>query len=409
MNPHAIIALVLLYLCIIGILVVLIHLNVVYFSRFGHLESTQSIWPNASKKLLKPSSWPFLLYLVYGIGFNSLIRSLLYSVLQFVNVMRANQSLGIVGEFIISCICTFVGSFAASTLYKLEEGSIPEFFSGALAICVVPTGMSSLIITEKSRMFPGIIEVQSVEFLVIWALIIAAFSGLASFIVFRYITLSYSMLSNYSLKQFEFQPVPNNSHETTQQNSSVHNSIQQNSTKPNRSKKRSYKCRAVCLCLIAFFFFYMPPFIIRVIVDMNTYGDWTGRKVKEMSYLTTVLVNVTQFTCLMGYAVFTIYVQSQLVAAGVSVKNWCWYVLFSNLPGFLFNFLIDTDEQEQEYKYENEVLLVEMIRVPFKLAAVGFIASAIYYIVCLKRARKILIAAEPQELDAFVVDDPETA
>lgn len=425
MNLQLTVGLLLVEILIIGFFALMFHLCVKYDSRFGHLESTQYIWPHASKTLLTPPKYGFILSLVYGIGFNCLTRSLFYSVLQFMNVFRPNERLGLVGDFIVTCICTFVGSFAATTLYKFEEGSLAILFSVALAICVIPTGITSLIIDT---------ELDSVGTWVLWVVSIAAFSLLASFIVFKFVTLSYSMLCNYSLEKFESQ-IPSSPEESTQEsaqpeaaesdstpegstkpNPTLKDLIDQGSTledvlkmlietqKPRQPRKERNTCDSFSGCIVLFLILFLPTTLICGLIYAYTYGDGSGHETEEISYLVTVLINLTQLMDLMGYAVFTIYFQSGLVTVGASLTNWCWYVLITNLPCFLVKYLRDA----LSLYMTDEFLAVEILRVPFKLAAVGFIASAIYYILCLKKAKEILSAAEPQELDSFNVDGPET-
>lgn len=421
MDAHFAVGLLLFEIVLIGFFAILVHVNVLYRSRFGHLESTQSIWPRASKTLLTPAKWGFPLWLIYGISFNCLTRSLLYSLLQLVNLIRPNQSLGLTGDFIITCACTFVGSFAATSLYKFEDGSLAIVFSGALAISSVPTGITTLIINR---------DLKSTGIWVLWVVSIIVFSLLASFIVFRFITISRSVLSNYSLKKFESQipPTPEESAQnSTKQNSSESNSSEENSTepvptlkelidqgstledvvktlietrKPKQSKKQGNLGDAIAAAVSIFFLMFLPTTFLCRIIYTTTYGDWHGNpSTEEISYLGTVLVVITQFMDLMSYAVLTIWVQGVFVISGTSLANWCWYVLIMNLPCFSVQYLAN-----ELAPFVKDEFIAELLRVPFKFAAVGFISSATYYIVCLKKAKEILSAAEPQELDSFNVE-----
>lgn len=418
MDSQVSVGLLLLEIFIIGVLVLLIHVCLKYGSRFGHLESTQSIWPHASKTLLTPPKWGFVLWLVYGIGFNCLARSLFYSVLQFMNVIRANERLGLVGDLIVTCICTFVGSFAATTLYKFDGNSLSILFSVILAICVIPTGITSLIINT---------ELNSVGTWVSWVVSITAFSLLASFIVSKFVNISRSLLYNHSLEKFEHQQVPSTYEESTQQGSAESNSTQEGSTesvptlkelidkgstledvlktlietrKPKQTKKQGNLGDAIAAAVSIFFLMFLPTTFLCRIIYTTTYGDWHGNpSTEEISYLGTVLVVITQFMDLMSYAVLTIWVQGVFVISGTSLANWCWYVLIMNLPCFSVQYLAN-----ELAPFVKDEFIAELLRVPFKFAAVGFISSATYYIVCPKKAKEVLSAAEPQELDSFNVE-----
>ena len=372
MDSQVSVGLLLLEIFIIGVLVLLIHVCLKYGSRFGHLESTQSIWPHASKTLLTPPKWGFALWLVYGIGFNCLTRSLLFSVLQILNVYRANEPLGMIGEFIMTCICTFVGSFVATALYKLNEGSHSILFSVALAICSIPTGITILIvrlglngtrIRTGEKTFMVIDEMDSVWNWVLGVMSVVAFSLLASFIVFKFINISRSVLYNYSLEKFEHQQTPSTYEESPQQGSSESKSTHEDSTKPVPSLKelidqgssledvvktlietRKPKQRvkqnthtagaALGVCLCYFVFLFLSTTLMSGIIYANTYSDGSGHgyghEIKKVSYLATVLINLTQFMDLLSYAVFVIFVQTGFVSTGASLRNWCWYALLTN-------------------------------------------------------------------------------
>lgn len=452
MELYNIIGLVLVELVFIGVLICMMYMSLRYGSRFGHIESVQRVWPDASQEILAPHSCKFLLWLIYGVGFNCLARSVLYTALQLFGVLNIHIDLGFMAEYVISCISTFVGSFIATALYKFEGGSLVITFAVILALCILPTGLLKLILESENT---------SAGAWVLWPVSIVCLSLSVSFVVFKYITLPTHILSRYSLEEFKsqsssmgdfVQPETNESEtsesetsepetsepETREQGSNAQgpapkDSEQQDSTQEtptlpeliergytlndvlvNYSKsKKSTKDKkkgkhhpfsesigmGIFLSLIAL----LPTFIFSGIVESYAYQDWEndyfGRK--EYLYFHTLLLVITQLVSVVCYGYVNLNMQCSILASKTSVTNWGWYVLFVNFFCFIFEYLKDTLTKIDHAgrTTQSEFIANELLRVPFKFAAVGLIFTGAYYIVCLRKARKILSSIEPHELE----------
>lgn len=130
--------------------------------------------------------------------------------------------------------------------------------------------------------------------------------------------------------------------------------------------------------------------------------DWAG------NYFYSLLLNFVQTVEFFGYGVVTICIQNSVV---VSKRNFGWYVLMTNFFCFITEYLKDVIVfKRMGFKYAecSEFLGVEVLRVPFKLAAVELIFAAAYWFTCLKKAKSILKSAEPHALDTFEVEESQT-
>lgn len=436
MELYNVIGLVLVELVFIGVLICLMYIRIRYSSRFGHIESVQRVWPDASQEILAPHSCKFLLWLIYGVGFNCLARSVLYTALQLFGVLNIHIDLGFMAEYVISCISTFVGSFIATALYKFEGGSLVITFAVILALFFLPTGLLKLILESENT---------STGAWVLWPVSIVCLSLSASFVVFKYVTLPPHILSRYSLEEFKSQSSsigdfvqPETSEpETSEQGSNARGSAledaQQDSTqesptlpeliergftlndvlvnysKSKKSKKDKRKGKhhsfadsigvSIFLSLIAL----LPTLVLAGKVESYAYQDWEndyfGRK--EYLYFHTLLLVITQLVSVVGYGYVNLNMQCSLIASKTSVTNWGWYVLFVNFFCFIIEYLKDTCSKIDHVgrTSQSEFIANELLRVSFKLAAVGFIFTGAYYIVCLRKARKILSSIEPHELE----------
>lgn len=409
MNVQAIIGIALVTVAIDGLIALVIHLIVRFNSRLGSIESVKTVWPDASKQFLEPHACKLVLWLIYGIGFNCLVRSFTYSLLQILGVLTAENSLKFTGEYFVSCICTFSGSFIGSTLYKIEEGSHPIVYSLALVILFLPIG---LLMPMFDR------EDASIGTWVLWPVSIAALSLVASFIVFKFIVIPAYILSSYSLGRFEWTRVPatpgdSNHGEYTQEGSTQENQtlqglIQRISTlqgllderavpySQTPMVKRNKLCERMCLLLLIFVFIYLPTSTGAGWIEAAVESDFKS----QSPYLSNCLDNLAQLMDFFGYGIVIIFIQSQLVSQRVSVNNWGWYVVFSNLLCFLYEYLIDSIMDNHEYhRMGNMFIATEVLWVPFKYAAVGFIFTAAYYMACIRRARTLLNFTESHELE----------
>lgn len=409
MNVQAIIGIALVTVAINGLIALFIHLIVRFNSRLGSIESVKTVWPDASKQFLEPHACKLVLWIIYGIGFNCLVRSFTYSVLQILGVLTAENSLKFTGEYFVSCICTFSGSFIGSTLYKIEEGSLPIVYSLALAIIFIPIGLLMPIFDREDA---------SIGTWVLWPVSIVALSLAASFIVFKLIVIPAYILSSYSLGRFEWTRVPSTPGDSNQDGHAQEDSIQENQivraliqrvntlqgllderTVPYSQKpivKGDEICQRMSIFFLIFVLIYLPTSTGTGWIEAAVESDFKS----QSSYLRTCLDNLAQLMDFFGYGIVIISIQSQLVSLKVSVNNWGWYVIFSNFLCFLYEYLIDSIMDNHEYhRMGNMFIATEILWVPFKYAAVGFIFTAAYYMACIRRARTLLNFTESHELE----------
>lgn len=411
MNVKIIIALILLEIAVIALLIYLIYLNVNKFSRLGHDESALSVWPEASKQFLKPHELNFPLWLIYGIGFNCLTRGFSYSALQCLGLLRINESLESVGQVAVSCTSTFVGSFVATMLYKFEKGSRFILFAEVLAIFSIPSGLIERFLEDFDTETGGFKSENTAEGLFeLFGILV--FSVVASFAVVGFIAISPYIPSNYSLERFKLQPVPpapdyaneeeHVQEDETQENSNPFDDTQHflHSQSFTKSKKLHSPNTRKVLVIGVFVLIFLPIVAWSGFVQSGIYSyNWGIDRVT--AYLYTLLVNITQLMVYFGYGIVAIYIQSQLVALKVSVRNWAWFLLLSTLVCFSCVFLKDIISRkivDVELEGNGRFVAVELLRVPFKIAAVGFVFTLAYYAVCLKKAKSILSAVDSHEL-----------
>lgn len=393
MTHLKLIGLYFLVLVVISITISFIWIIVRTRSRLDEVKKVENFWIKASEQLSSPHKWWFVLCLIYGIGFNCIIRSFLYSVLQVFGILRIDESLGFLGEYVISCICTIISSFVVTAMYKIEGGTFTVVYSAVVAISVLPTGLLKLIDNYNE---------VSVATWVVWPISIAMLSLVSSLVVFKFANFAPLRLKDSSTEHNSVDPgvgEPGLTEPGSNEQASQPDGYQ-------AQRERDKATKQVALIFVVFFG-YMCVVSMSSYVQRNLDSDET-----KHLYSSTLLINLAQLMELIACGALIIFIQSQAIFFKLSLRNWGWFPLPVCFVCYAFEYVGATLYKMMQLSSDKEVLefiSIEIFRTPFKYAAVGFICSASYFIVCLKIAKKMLSSIEASELGSFEPEESQYA
>lgn len=431
MEPPVILFLALIELTIIGNLVKFLHLCVQRGKEILQFKRVQRNWVGIDQRIRIPHRFRLVLWVIYGVGFNCIIRSFLYSVLQIVGVLQLRIPLGFTEEYIITCICSFSGSFLATVFYKSEGSSHAVPYSVALAISILPTGLLKLIIDNMQT---------SVGDWILWPVSIVALSLIASLVVFKFVTFLNNMLercrldeyiplfippSAYYAEENEHPEVASSEHpeggssdeqptctlqDLTEQGASAKDTAQdatpeddqnQRSTKSDGDNLKFPDPRPTVKRISIFFVMYLA---VSWGIELNVYSYHGSGE-----YLNILILDTTQLTVLF-FCGSCCPILCRLV--GPFPKNYAWSVIFTCIPFYVGYFIRDVIAmygfKHDDSMTNTEFFCVEVLRVPFELAAVGFLFVYVYLFVFLNDAKNMLSSIKPNVLDSFGEEQTQT-
>lgn len=391
MAGRNLIGLYLLVLAIIAITILFIWAIVRTRSRLEDARKVQNFWCKASEQLAAPHRCWFILCLIYGIGFNCIVRSFLYSMLQILTVLKINDSLGFFGEYMVSCVCTITSSFVVTAMYKIEGGSFSILYSVILALSVLPTGLLMLIDNYNEI---------SVATWVIWPISIVLLSLLSSLAVFKFAKFMPLKLNDDSIEY------SNVNSEVADPELRESEPEQDTRAKGSQAQQERNKATKQVFLVILVFFGYMFE------VSVSGHVQRILEEEPERTYSSTLLTNLSQFMAFLACGTLIIFLQSQAVMSKLSLRNWGWLLLPVCFICYAFEYVGSTLYKIAQFSSDKEVyefVSIEVFRTPFNYAAVGFICSAVYFIVCLKTARRMLTSVQASELASFESSEPQYA
>ena len=410
MEPPTILIFAFIELIVIGALVALSYASEAPESGKETLDFQKDLI-KIDKEMREPHRFRFVLWLIYGIGFNCLIRSFSYSVLQLIGILKLHVPLGFVGEYVVTCICSFGGSFLATAFYKSEGSSLAAPYSAVLSISILPVGLVKLIVANKQT---------SVGDWVLWSVSIVALSLISSLVVFKFVTFPANMLETCRLDGYESLHIPSSAdnveddrhpeggssdeqptptlQDLTDQGYTVEDVIQEygqnkKSTKSDRADAEA--AAEKCGLLIVGYMFFVGVLASSGGIESNVFS-YNG----SAEYLNNLILNITQLVVLL----FCGFLCSCFKTFS---KNYGWTVLIINIPLFIGYYVRDMI-LNGGIKTNTEFLSVEILWVPLKLAAIEFLWAYAFLFAGLRRAKSILSSVEPHELDSFEGEQTQT-
>lgn len=337
-------------------------------SLLDNADALNNYWDKVRFHAMVPHRAAIVLCIITGTGVCNISRSFLATLLQFGDLLSVDEDLSYTGEYIVSCIATFVGSAAGASLYTIERGRKLKLFLVLQTLIVLLTDLVKLFGDTNVSVFAWIL----------W---------ITSFVSISVASISYVQKNSGVFDQFLLPPADD----------AILEEIQ--SMMPKQKNKRVF-CREFGVALLAIVIYVVINFIHVLILNFVSRDQFAHYR------LATLLTNLTELLPLLGCGLLVVFTINEYINKRIPLHLWVWVIFgIVNCCVIYQNMFEAAQRHLKKNETAMEVIFSQLLRNYFTYYTFGLFCGTIYLGICLKRVEKALGTGVENDSELVVLDE----